>query len=474
MDIAASSIGWRLQLLMEGGYFDANIDSDQASAFADLLDAELELTGVDAGEFDSKMHETGILLHIQSFSDVKVIKRAGPSPWSLPATPMDQVIKVYHYNDLTPRVRVHGTITYYQPGSAVVLQDGDKSIWISTLTQLPLRIGDAADATGFPDVHDGFINLTHGEIRDSLVLAPITPLPATWETISPKGYDSPGHHNELVSIEGRVVTQVREASQDELVLAADGKLFSAIFHHPNDPTVFLKSVPQGAKVRVTGICVLENSNPFISQVPFNMLLRGNDDITIVARPSLVNTRNLLLALGLLLVLVFVVLARGWALERKMRRQTAVMSARTEAEAELERQRSRILEDINGARPLTEILEEIAAMVSSTLGGAPCWYVAADGTSLGNSPPEPQGLRVLQTEILSRSGPRAGNNLCRAPIRRHSPPPAKPRRCKTGRAWPPWPSKPGRLYFDLRRRSEFDLLTDIPNRFAMEKFIDLAN
>ena len=29
----------------------------------------------------------------------------------------------------------------------------------------------------------------------------------------------------------------------------------------------------------------------------------------------------------------------------------------------------------------------------------------------------------------------------------------------------------RLYTDLRRRSEFDLLTDIPNRFAMERFID---
>jgi diguanylate cyclase (GGDEF)-like protein len=29
----------------------------------------------------------------------------------------------------------------------------------------------------------------------------------------------------------------------------------------------------------------------------------------------------------------------------------------------------------------------------------------------------------------------------------------------------------RLYTDLRRRSEFDLLTDIPNRFAMEKFMD---
>jgi diguanylate cyclase (GGDEF)-like protein len=29
----------------------------------------------------------------------------------------------------------------------------------------------------------------------------------------------------------------------------------------------------------------------------------------------------------------------------------------------------------------------------------------------------------------------------------------------------------RLYSDLRHRSEFDLLTDIPNRFAIERFID---
>src|SRR5208337_962171 len=29
----------------------------------------------------------------------------------------------------------------------------------------------------------------------------------------------------------------------------------------------------------------------------------------------------------------------------------------------------------------------------------------------------------------------------------------------------------RLYTDLRRRSEFDLLTDIPNRFALEKLMD---
>ena len=461
----------RLQLLMEGGYFNANVDSDEVDVLESLLDAEVELTGVASEEFDSKMNETGILIHIQSLSDVRIIKRADSSPWSLPVTPMDRVITVFHRSDFSSRVRVHGTITYYLPGSAVVLQDGAKSIWIATMTRKPLRVGDAADATGFPDNHDGFLNLEHGEVRDTLTPAPVTPLAATWETMSPRGYDSPGHHDDLVSIEGRVETEVREASQDELVLAADGKLFSAIYHHPDNPVPSTRVIPLGSNVRVTGICVLEHSNAFTAHVPFNILLRSYDDIVIVARPSLINTRNLLLVLGLLLVVVFVVIARGWALEHKVRRQTAVMSAQREAEAELERRRSSILEDINGSRPLAEILEGIAAMVSSTLEGAPCWCEVADGATLGDCPTEQQGLRIVREEIPARSGPALG--ALYAGLDSRTPPLGRETvALQNGVRLATLAIETRRLYTDLRRRSEFDLLTDIHNRFAMEKFMEL--
>jgi diguanylate cyclase (GGDEF)-like protein len=460
----------RLQLLMDGGYFSANVDSDDAGVLEGLLDAEVELTGIASEEFDSKMHQTGILIHVQSLSDVRIIKHADSSPWSLPDTPMDRVITVFHRSDSTSRVRVHGTITYYLPGSAVVLQNGAKSIWIATLTNNPLRVGDAADATGFPDNHDGFLNLEHGEVRDTLIPAPVTPLAATWETMSPLGYNSPGHHNDLVSIEGRVETEVREASQDELVLAADGKLFSAIYRHPNGPVAATRVIPLGSNVRVTGICVLENSNAFTAHVPFNILLRSYDDIVVVARPSLINTRNLLLVLGLLLVVVFVVIARGWALEHKVRRQTAILSALTEAEAELERRRSSILEDINGSRPLAEILEKIAAMVSSALEGAPCWCEVADGAKLGRYPKEPQGLRIVREEIPARSGPALG--ALYAGFDPWTPPAIREAEVlQNGVRLATLAIETRRLYTDLRRRSEFDLLTDIHNRFAMEKFIE---
>ena len=468
----------RMQLLMDGGYFDANLDSDDPGAIDALLDSEVELTGVASEEFDSKMHETGILMHIQSLSDVKVVEHSGSSPWSLPVTPMDRVITVSHLHDSTPRVRVHGSITYYQPGSAVVLQDGDKSIWISTLTYKPLRLGDEADATGFPDAHDGFINLVHGEIRDTEVRAPITPLPATWETLTPRGYDSPGHHYDLVSIEGQVVTEVHEASQDEFVLAIEGKQFSAIFRHPDGPVPIAKEIPLGSRVRVTGICVLEYSNPFIAQVPFNILLRSFDDVEVVQQPSLLNVRNLVIVVGLLLVIVAVVGARGWALERKVRQKTAALAKSIEAEAALERRsilleqkRSSILEDINGSQTLANILEKIVEMISLRLDGVPSWCEVADGSVLGHCPPEPHDLRIVRVNIESRSGPALGALF--AAFAPATPPAAgETEALSNGARLATLAIETRRLYSDLRHRSEFDLLTDIYNRFSLHKRLDV--
>ena len=55
----------------------------------------------------------------------------------------------------------------------------------------------------------------------------------------------------------------------------------------------MKDVPLGARIRVTGICMLTDANPFNGEVPFNILLRSVDDIVIVARPPWLNVRTML-------------------------------------------------------------------------------------------------------------------------------------------------------------------------------------
>ncbi|MGA3082365.1 MAG: hypothetical protein ABSD44_13505, partial [Terracidiphilus sp.] len=385
------------QFQTESGPISVHLDIDDSNTVRSLLDATVKITGVSAGKFDDKMQLTGTELWVPSLANITIIAPPKDSPWLAPVTPMDKILSVYDKDDLTPRIRVQGTITYYQPGHAIVLQDGPKSLWIETNTSDPLRIGDRAEAIGFTDARDRFMSLIDAEIVDSHVYAPVVPYSATWLQLAHwSSNTADGHQNDLVSIEGRVVAEVREATQDEFVLNADGQLLTAIYHHPPDIAALgpMMQIPLGTSVRLTGICTRTETKSITAgaQVPFNILLRSFDDITVVAGPPLLNTRNLLLALGALLIVVFIGTVRGWALERKVRRQTAAMSARTEVEADLERQRSRILEDINESRPLPEILLQITAMVSSTLGGAPCWCEITDGETLGDLPQEPSKLR----------------------------------------------------------------------------------
>jgi diguanylate cyclase (GGDEF)-like protein len=400
---------------------------------------------------------------------------------------MDRVLVDYHMRDLTPRVRVHGTITYYQPSSAIVLQDGSKSLWIETHTSEPLRIGDQADATGFPDAHNRLLTLTDGEIQDNHVFQPITPLLAAWRQLGFWSNNRPdGHQNDLVSIEGEVVTEVREASQDEYVLASDDRFFTAIYRHPPAPGELppMMRIPLGSKVRVTGICTVADANSINpgGEVPFNILLRSFDDFTVIAKPSWLNTRNLMRVAGLLLLAVIAVGAWGVTLRRKVRSQTAALAKRIEAEAalehrlaQIEKKRSRILEDINGSRPLAEILEEITELSSFRLDGTPCWCEVTDGARLGNFQPPADGRRTVRAPIPARSGPPLGALFASLDTA------ASPNGDQTfvrerealslGAKLATLAIETRRLYSDLLHRSEFDLLTDSHNRFSLEKHLD---
>ena len=230
-------------------------------------------------------------------------------------------------------------------------------------------------------------------------------------------------------------------------------------------------------MQVTGICVLENSNPFDANVPFNLVMRSYDDIAVIARPSWMTVRNLVLVISAMVVMILGVTAWGWTLRRNLRRQTAVLAARAAAEAETERrnarlqmQRSRILEDINGSRPLVEVLGEITELVTFQLNGAACWCEIADGARLGDMPPTAR----------ERAGPGADSRAVRtalgtvfAAVYPHTPATALREAFFVGSQLASLAIENRRLYSDLVHRSEFDLLTDIHNRFSLDKQLDAS-
>jgi diguanylate cyclase (GGDEF)-like protein len=460
-----------LQILTEGGNVGVALDTDRVQDLKALIDAEVEVTGAASGVFDGKMQQTGVLLHAPRLADIKVLKGAAQDPWSIPLTPMGEILTAYHVTNQTARVRVRGTITYYQPGSALVLQDGPRSLWITTETRSDMRVGDIADATGLPDVYDGFLTLTQGEVQDTGVRSVVAPQYTTGSELSQSK-----RIFDLVTTEGELVMQVRAETQDEYVLLSDGHLFSAIYRHPagtlaaTGPLALpaMKVLPLRSKIRVTGVCVLEDANPFNAQVPFDILLRSPDDILVVASSPWLNVRNLVIVVCVLLVALLLAAGKGWSVDRRARRQTAEL-------AYIERRRSRILEDISGSRPVTEIIEQITELVSFSLRGAPCWCQVADGPQLGNRPPRLEGLRVEEHEISAHPGsahPGPPLGTISAAFDPHAKPlPRQAEALTMAGSLTALAIETRRLYSDLLKRSEYDLLTDVHNRFSLDKNLD---
>jgi len=459
-----------LNLLVDGGYVDATVLGHDESKLKDLLDTEVEITGAVAGKFDTKMQLAGIMLQVASLSDVKVIERARVQPGALPITPMDEILKGYEVDDRSRRIRVRGSVTYYLPGSTLVLQDGGKSLRVSTQFEGPLPIGQVVDVTGFPDARNGYSTLTQSEITPTGIRAPISPMPVDFSQLA-----SGGHAFDLVSTEGTVLAAVRGAAQDEYVLVSNGHLFSAIYRHPDSdifPLPAMKRVAVGSRIRVAGICTMEQgSSPLGFPVAFYVLVRSFEDIDVVAGPSWLSVRNLIIALGVLGLAVIVVGARGWTLDRRVRRQTAALATRIEHEAEMERRRGQILEDINSGRELAEILDKITEFVSFSLGGSPCWCRLDNDPWVGGfAAPADTAVAVAQ-EIPARSAPRHGELFAAVDS-----PEFRSKATKAlaiGAGLCSLAIETRGLYSDLVHRSEFDLLTDIPNRFSFEKALEGA-
>ncbi|HMG87253.1 MAG TPA: GGDEF domain-containing protein [Terracidiphilus sp.] len=459
-----------MQVLTDGGYIDAAVNSDDSSALTNLLDAEVEITGVMASKFDEKMQESGAVVDVGSLAGIRILHSAGSNPGSLPITPIENVLRGHRVRDLTRRLQVEGTITYYQPGEAVVLQKGSKSIWVTTLSDAQLKIGDRAYASGFPGVRNGYLSLDYGEIRDSHLREPISPVPVDW-----KEMDSGNHAFDLVSAEGQLVMEAREAAQDEYVLNSNGHIFSAILRHPGGVRALelppMKQVPIGSRVRVTGVNKFYSTDPFNGPVASDLLLRGFDDVMVIASPPLLNIRNLSMTVAMLLIVVLFFATRGWKLEHKVRQQTARFAAMSDVQAEIERRRSLILEEINGNGPLPEILEQIVGLVSFRLGGNPCWLESKDGACLVPRPRDLRGLRIEHREMHSGAGATLGSIAAGLTLR-VPPRPDQLEALSMGSRLATLAIETRRLYADLVHRSEFDQLTGAHNRFSLEKHLDV--
>jgi diguanylate cyclase (GGDEF)-like protein len=474
LDTAQSVHTLRILVKVPGGTVEGIMMNPGGLNPEDLLEADVRMNGVAGGEYDSKMQLAGMWLDMSSWKDLEILKPSASDPWSRPAIPADEVVSSYRFGNDSERVKIAGMLTYFEPAAlAVVEQAGGKSILVTTRSTLPLHAGIGVEATGFPAIVDESVRMEDGELRPAAQAAQIQPQSIDWEKASAGLYA----YN-LVAMEGEVVGLVHDSRVDLFIIRAGGHLFSATLRRSSSdasqPDSAHLTPTVGSRVRVSGVCFVEPGDHWHDRLWFDIRMRSLGDIVVLQQPSWWTVKRLAYVVTLLSVVILIAVMWAGLLDRRLRKQTGILARQSQEDAIRERrlarqeqQRSHILELISSSAPLPEVLQEIQTMVSSRLSGASCRFELSTEHERSEHPTNPA---VVFHELFSRHGASLGF-LIATPLRQISSEVEISAAMIAGTRLAELAIDTRRLYSDLRHRSEHDLLTDIPNRFSMQKKLD---
>lgn len=457
-----------LQVLMDGGPVAVHVENPGRVNLHHLLDARVVLTGVSSEHFDGKFQLVGAMLYLNSPANMRIISPAPSDPEALPLTPMDKVMGTYNVVERTPRVRVRGVVTLYEPGSLLAIENGGNAVLVHTQQATPLSIGSVVDATGFADARNYSQSLKYGQFSLTGQVSAVHPQPVQWEDATAGKYAF-----NLISIEGELIEQAHEARQDTLFVSSGGHVFSAMLRHVDDPGAHLPSFPLGSLIRVSGVCFVESGGAWNNAVGFDLHLRSPEDVRVLARASWWTVPHLLYVIGALGVVILIALGWGEMLRRRVRHQEQIMrrgmeeeAARERCQIALEKERGRVLEAINSRLPLHQVLRIITELISTQMEGLDCRCEVAASGAVESTAPSPGGNpRQFRRDILSGAGERLGSLILAwddgTTHATHS------EVLDMGVSLAALAIDNRRLYEGLVRRSEYDQLTDVPNRFYLE-------
>ncbi len=465
-----------LELLMDGGIVDVHLEDPGHLKPRELLDSYVLLTGVSGGRFDGKFHLIGANLYVNSAAGLQVLSAAPVAPSALPLTPISDIMNTYDVAERSARVRVRGSVTLYEPGSQLVLEENGNAVLVHTHQNARVHVGDVLYATGFAQAGNYAETLDHGQFFPAGNSAPVTPRPVSWNDVLTGRYAFG-----LISLKGRLIEQVHEPGQDTLFIDSDGHVFSSVLRHRGDDSLRLPRLRDGSTLQVSGVCFIEKGGPWGTPLGFELHLRNARDVHVLSLSSWWTFRHLVDLIGLLTILVLVAVVWGSVLRRRIRQQTRLLRRGVEAEAVRERrqmsmdkERSHVLEAINSRLPLDQVLAMITELISEQMDGLQCWCeVAATGAVIGIPSAEAdssdqQSLRYYRRDILSSAGERLGSLVLLREDDAKKPISLRSELLDMGVSLAALAIDNRRLYEDLVRRSEYDPLTEVPNRFHLEE------
>lgn len=341
-----------IRLAMGSRVIEARVEKPPQEERA-LVDHRVRITGLAVGLINKNRQLVQPYVRVLDWDEVEVLAPAPPAA-EVPAISAEDLLAFRVTGHGEQRVRIEGTVTAAFPGDHVYLQQGTRAFGVRFGLDTPLSPGDRVTLAGFPEMERFSASVVDAELVSR---EPGPALPP--EIIASPEKLNETHDCQLVRLTGTVRDVFKIDDGIALLLAGKVRTLQVRLPATSDgPEI-------GARVQVTGIAQLQlvgspsgfgtNSNVGLATVR----VRNLDDLIVLQSPGWWTVRRLVIGLAALAGVTL--LAGLWigVLRRQVRRQTAALRHRIEAEAALE-ERQRI------AREFHDTLEQELAGVSLRL------------------------------------------------------------------------------------------------------------
>jgi hypothetical protein len=280
-----------------------------------LLDAMVRVRGVCSTLFNHQRQLFGLRLLVPAADGLAVEQAAPANPFDVPMRPIDSLLQFTPQDNLEHRVKVAGTVVYFEPGNSIYIQNGDYGLRCQTLLRDPLQPGDQVEVLGSPAKGEYTPVLEDSIYRKTGAGTEPKAIPVDLNQVLTGVFDC-----RLVQMTATVLDRVDRGINQFLLLKAGDFVFEADLPQGANGGR-LTDLANGSEVQVAGICLIERGNNWQAgknwrAKSFRLLLRSPQDVTILQSPSDSSYETVLWVVGVIEALILVVLLWCFAFRKK--------------------------------------------------------------------------------------------------------------------------------------------------------------
>lgn len=316
----------------------------------ELLDSTVRVRGVCSTQFNHQRQLFAIRLMVPRPEDLKIEIPAPREPFAVPTRPIGSLLQFTPQETYGHRVKVAGTVIYFEPGSVMFLQDSNYGVEVMTRETTPLKPGDRVEALGFVAQGDYTPHLQDAIYRKISGGEPVIPFKLTIDEALKGDYDC-----RFIQVSARLIDRTQHGEEQFLILQDSNFIFQASLKLKADQDDFT-FLENGSRVSVTGVCRIEpgewEAGGNWRAKSFSLLLCSPSDVVVLEAPSWWTLKKVLWfagGLGFMTLAAFVWVA---VLRRKVAERTRELEEQiqkrqhAERTREIEQERARVAHDLH--------------------------------------------------------------------------------------------------------------------------------